>query len=278
MYEDEIDLRIYFDLLLRYRRMIVAVVALAALMTFIVSSLLPPVYEAQAALLAASQRSNMTLTDDFTLSDETVRQVNVTLRTDALMQIAQSMKTARMVMAADPALAEAWGGVPADMTKAIAASTKGDLVVITASAPDAQLAADLANAWMQMAVEQINAIYSMNPDTLAEVNEQMATAWAEYQQAQKEMEAFLLSSRTPNLRGRLQLVESSLQLVTQNQQLSGLYVQEGLLQQQLTNAMALKSQLESGSISSADAWGTSLAFIALQSQAYGSAVANVACS
>ncbi len=272
MYEDEIDLRVYFDLLLRYRRMIVAVVALVALMTFVISSFLPPVYEAQAALVAASQRSNMTLTDDFTLSDETVRQVNLSSRTDALMQIAQSMKTARMVMAADPALAEAWGGALSEMAAAIEVSTKGDLVVITASAPDAQLAADLANAWMQMAVEQINAVYSMNPGTMTEVNDQMDTAWGEYQQAQKALESFLLTSRIPALRGQIQSLENSLRLVTQNQQLAGLYVQEGLLQQQLTNAMALRSQLEVGGTSAADAWGTSLAFIALQAQAYGSAV------
>ncbi len=272
MYEDEIDLRIYFDLLLRYRRMIVAVVALAALMTFIVSSFLPPVYEAQAALVVASQRSNMTLTDDFTLSDEAVRQINVSSRTDALMQIAQSMKTARMVIAADPALAEAWEKNPTRMASAIEASAKGDLVVITASAPNAQLAADLANVWMRMAVEQINAVYSTNPDTLGEVNAQMDTAWEEYQQAQKTLESSLLNSRIPALKGQIQSFENSLRLVTQNQQLAGLYVQEGLLQQQLTNAMALKSQLEAGGTSAADAWGTSLAYIALQSQAYGSAV------
>jgi len=272
LYEDEIDLRVYVDLLLRYRRFIVAFAVLAAVLAFLISSFLPPVYEASAALLISPQRSNMVLTRDFTLSEENLGQISLSQRADALVQIAQSLETAALVSEARPEFLDVWETGSAALVDAVDVAAKGDLLVVTASANDPQVAADLATTWMQVTVDQLNEVYSVNAETVDEVSVQMADAWQAYQEAQTALEAFLAESTIPELENQVRLLESSLSLATQNQQLSGLYAQEALLQQQLTNALALKAQLEASGGSAADAWGTSLAFITLQSQAYGSAV------
>lgn len=269
MYENEyIDLRVYLDLLLRRRRLIVVAALLAALTAFGVSQLLPPTYEATAALSVAPRRSNITLTQDFVLSEEEQELMDVQRQADALTEIAGSLKVADVVAKAHP---EFFGEGAAELeeqkrtsslARAVEVTTKGDLLVITASADDPEKATALANAWLEATTAQINAVYALSPETEQELDLQREAAWEDYQQAQAALEAYLAESPIPNLEQQISALKS---------QLSDLYGQANQVKQQLTDARALREQISQGETPDAESWGTLVAFVAMQSRIFGGA-------
>ena len=284
MYEEEIDLRVYLDVLLRRRRLILVVGIIAAVTAFIVSSLMPPTYEAQAALSVAPRRSNITLTEDFVLSEEEQGQLDAKRHESALIHIAQSLEIAEAVAEARPELREE--KMPLDaLLNSMEVTTEGDLLVLTASAHDPQRAAALANVWLEATLEKINAVYAFDPATITEIEEQKEISWEEYQKAQNALETFLAESETSELKSQIQVIQSSLQkyeealaqgaaapyteqIAAQRKRLADLYARDNVIEQQLMDARSLQEHLASGE-KTEGSWGTELAFINLQASAYG---------
>jgi len=283
VYEEEIDLRIYIDVLLRRRRLILTLTVGMALIAAIVSFLLPPTYEARSALSVAPRRSNITLTEDFTLSEEEINQLTANQRAEALTEIAKSLKVAQIVLETAPNLDEG-GATPHALVESIEVSTKDDLLIITAAADTPQKAADLATAWTEATRDQINQIYAFDPETVGEIQEQTEATWETYLTAQQALQTFLSESDLSTVESRIKIVNNLLQeyentlaksisaqytepLFARRDRLKQLYAQINLIDQYLTNAQALKNQVTTDA-SSADTWGTSLAFINLQSQAF----------
>ncbi|MEA3309997.1 MAG: Wzz/FepE/Etk N-terminal domain-containing protein [Chloroflexota bacterium] len=291
MYEDEfIDLRVYLDVLLRRRRMIVVVTLVAALTAFVVSAALPPTYEAKAALSVGSRRSNITLTEDFVLSEEETL-LDLKRQEDALTEIAQSLTVAEMVAQAQPELLEEEQSSNV-LVKAIEVQTKGDLLLLTASAGDPQRAATLANAWMEAMSTQIDMVYALSPETVAEIESQRDISRQEYAEAQSKLEVFLEASPLADLQSQVQVAQVSLdkyeaslaqsaasrytkQIDEQKKRLTALYAEESQIRQQLLNAQSLVRQLSERADSGADSWGLALAFINLQAGAYGGVPAGL---
>lgn len=285
MYEEEIDLRVYIDVLLRRRRLIITLALGMAVIALIISFLLPPSYEAQAALSVAPRRSNITLTEDFTLSEEEFSQISINQRAEALTEIARSLKVAQAVMEAHPNL-DGKEATPNSMVNKIEVATKNDLLLITASTDTPQKAADLATAWVEVTQEQINKVYTFDTEIVAELQSEMNEAWEEYLSAQEGLETFLSQSDISALESRIKIVETLLKeyertlsenraagytqpLIAQNDRLAALYAQVNQIDQYLTQAQALRSQV-TDETSALQAWGTSLAYIELQSQAFSS--------
>lgn len=286
MYEEEfIDLRVYLDILLRRRRVIIVVTLVAALTAFMVSAVLPPTYEAKAALSVGSRRSNITLTEDFVLSEEEATLVELKGQEDALTEIAQSLAVAEMVAQAQPGLLEEEQSSNA-LVHAIEVQTKGDLLLLTASAGDPQRAAALANAWMEAMSEQIDVVYALSPETIAEIESQRDISQQEYKEAQSKLEAFLGISQLAELQSRVQVARASLnkyedslaqsmasryteQIDEQKNRLAALYAEESQIRQQLLNVQSLAGQLSERADSGTDSWGLALAFVNLQAGAYG---------
>lgn len=284
MYEEEIDLRVYLDMLLRRRRLILVVGIIAAVTAFVVSSLMPPTYEAQAALSVAPRRSNITLTGNFVLSEEEQSQLDAKRHESALTHIAQSLELAEAVATARPELLEE--EMPLDaLLNSMEVTTEGDLLVLTASAHDPQCAAELANIWLEAMLEKINAVYGFDPATVTEIEGQKDISWGEYQKAQNALEIFLAESKTSELKSRIQVIQSSLQkyeealaqvaaapyteqLSAQRKRLADLHTQDNAIEQQLMDARSLREHLASGERTEGS-WGTELAFINLQARAYG---------
>ncbi|MCD4739119.1 MAG: hypothetical protein K8R89_07665, partial [Anaerolineae bacterium] len=260
MYEEEfIDLRVYLDILLRHRRVIIVVTLVAAIMAFMGSAVLPPTYEAQAALSVGSRRSNITLTEDFVLSEEEATLVGLRGQETALAEIAQSLAVAEMVASTQPGLLEEEQSSNV-LVHAIEVQPKGDLLLLTASAGDPQQAAALANAWMEAVSTQIDVVYALLPETVAEIESQRDIAQQEYKEAQSKLEALLESSQLADLQSRVQVARASLdkyedslaqsaasryteQINEQKKRLATLYAEEGRIQQQLLNAQSLARQL-----------------------------------
>ncbi len=287
MYEDElIDLRVYVDALLRRRRLILTLALLAALGAFVTSLLLPPSYEATAAVAVIPQRSNIILTQDFLLSEDELRRVDIQRRGDALLEIANSLKTSDLVLRTEPELLLTGEGGRQALARAIEVQLRGDLLVITAVAGDPETATTLANAWAAATVAQINDIYAFNSQTLLELDLQVAEAWKEYQGAQGDLELFLSTSEIPDLESRIQqkalllaayegaLAETQSarylkELEAQSLRLSDLYIREAEIEQQILDARFLAEQLGDEDLSLARSWGLALAYIDLQTQVYG---------
>ena len=285
MYEEEIDLRVYIDVLLRRRRLIITLALGMAVVAMIVSFLLPPTYEAQAALSVAPRRSNITLTEDFVLSEEEISQLSANQRAEALTEIARSLKVAQAVLDTYPNL-DGEDATANSMVNRIEVSTKNDLLLITASADGPQKAADLATAWAEATKDQINEVYTFDTEIVGEIEAEMSDAWTEYLAAQEALETFLSESNLSALESRIKVVERLLEryeqtlaenqaagytqpLVAQNDRLATLYAQINQIDQHLTHARALKQQMIEDP-SSLQAWGTSLAYIELNTQAFSS--------
>lgn len=284
MYEEDIDLRVYLDVLLRRRRLILVVGIIAAVAAFVASSLMPPTYEAQAALSVTPRRSNITLTGNFVLSEEEQDQLDVKRHESSLTRIAQSLELAEMVATARPELLEE--EMPLDaLLKSMEMTTEGDLLVFTASAHDPQRAAALANVWLATTLEKINAVYAFDPATITEIEGQKEISWEEYQKAQNALETFLAESKTSELKSRIQVIQSSLQkyeealaqgaaapyteqISAQRKRLADLYARDSVIEQQLMDARSLREHRASGERTEGS-WGTELAFINLQASAYG---------
>ena len=284
MYEEEIDLRVYLDVLLRRRRLILVVGIIAAVAAFVASSFMPPTYEAQSALSVAPRRSNITLTEDFVLSEEEQNQLDARRHADALTRIAKSLELAEAAAEARPELLEEEMPLNA-LLNSMEVTMEGDLLVFTASARNPQRAAALANVWLAVTLEKINAVYAFDPATITEIEGQKEISWEEYQKAQNALEIFLAESKTLELESRIQVIQSSLQkyeealaqgaaapyteqIAAQRKRLADLYARDNAIEQQLTDARSLREHLASGE-QTEGSWGTELAFINLQARAYG---------
>jgi len=284
VYEEEIDLRIYIDVLLRRRRLILTLTLGMAVLALGISFLLPPVYETQAALAVAPRRSNITLTEDFVLSEEEIKQLAANQRAEALTEIAKSLKVAQTVLKTYPHL-DGEDTTPNALVQSIEVSIKNDLLVINASANSPQKAAELATAWAEVTRDQINTIYAFDPTIVAEIQTEMDKAWETYRAAQEALEVFLRESDIAALESRISIVDQMLKayeqaaaesttarytakLQAQQERLTNLYNEEINVRQYLIDAHTLSTQLaRSGSVT--DTWGTTLALINLQTQAFG---------
>ena len=203
----------------------------------------------------------------------------------ALTEIAQSAAVAEAVAQAQPELLSEEQS-SASLLSAIEVNIKGDLLVLTASAGDSERVAVLANAWMEAMNQHLDEVYSLSPETVAEIEKRRAIAKQEYEAAQLKLETFLETSQLAGLQSQLRMLrdllgkyETSLaqsaasyyteRLDEQQQRLSSLYAEETRIRQKLLDAQSLAKQVNELTGSRTESWGLVLAFINLQAEAYG---------
>lgn len=275
MDEDTIDLRIYIDILLRRRRVILLLTVLVALAAFISSQFLPAKYQAVSGLVVAPKRADLRLTASLGLTAEDAQRVDLRYRNAALVEIAGSLEIAQRVIERNPDLAiELETRNPARLAGMMAITGKEDWISIQAEAPMPQLAVALARAWVHEAAAHINAVYAVDAVVESNLEVEAQAAWTDYQQAQAVLENFLRDSRIVAIEGQIQGLENSLDWTTFDMQLANTYRQEALLQQLLLDAHALRQHVQGGGSTPAGNWGTALAFVTLQSHAFGGHLAG----
>lgn len=208
--EDEIDLRIYIDALLRWWWLI----ALAALVTgavaFGVSRLMPPVYEARAGVVTLKSRVEISLgsgfqsvtEDDLSLSaqvqgssallDRNKRRLNtlVGMVKNGVIaeQVSAELKDVLTEEEARP------GELLANVRGEILSGDSGDsdTIQIIVSYTDPVKAAAIANAWARAFELHVNGVYgeaSYSP--FADISEQVTAAKVAFDQAQETYITFL---------------------------------------------------------------------------------------
>lgn len=257
--DDEIDLRQYLDVLIRWWREIVlitvGVAALAALAILAQRQLTPPNYVAEASVAISRTVSDVSFDERFrTTSDEMGSDtVSMSARRSALLGLVATGHIATDVIAElgdllseqeqDPGyLLEQVEATPGPISGARADS---DLIQISATSDTPEKAASIANAWANAYVRQINTVYGQVPnEVLDSIQTELAIAQQTYYDNQTRLETFLADNHLKDLNNLLTVLQ---QRTDQEVALIQSHLAEWQrTSEQLTTAKALRTQLERG--------------------------------
>jgi len=190
--EEEIDLRVYVEVLIRYWKWIVGLALVAAVTAFVVSSLLPPTYEASAVVIITQPRYQMQFDPRF----ETVGEWTPAYK--AFPTLAISDETLQGVIdthtPSPEAHIEEWKlGTLAGMVEA---TSEGDpsLVVLKVHSRSPEDTAAIANLWADRFTTLGNSIYGGTEKDVTFFEEQVAQA----KQVLDESDAALIEFQARN--------------------------------------------------------------------------------
>ncbi len=283
-YEEEIDLREYVKTVWKYRYWIIALTLLAAISAFVVSSLLPPVYEAQSGLAMVRLRYEVEFEPKFkTLLGEE----NFKARQEALVSLAESNDVAVAVFEHYKDKLVSYGVEDVEgLREMVDAKQKGELILINVRAKDPELAAEIANVWAEEAEKHINSVYGQEVRSLEGLKAQVDEAKEQYEKAQSDLEDFLANSEIPALeneiKGTSSLLDSCRAVVVANEM--ALYSEEAKAKRELLKkyygklvaarsllleARVFRDLVSSTGTSEAMQWARALGFIRLQNEVSG---------
>lgn len=172
--EEEIDLRASIEILLRYWKWIVGLALAAAIAAFVVSSLLPPTYEASAVILVSEPRyqmrfdSRLATTQDWKSAYKTFP---ILATSDDVLQ-----GVVDAYVPSPEAAIDDWQY--AVLSEMVDASTGSDpsLLLLTVLSRSAQDAAAIADLWADALVRVGNDVYGGGPQDVAFFEEQVEQA------------------------------------------------------------------------------------------------------
>jgi uncharacterized protein involved in exopolysaccharide biosynthesis len=198
--DEEIDLRIYLSTVLRHWKWIVALALGAAAAGFVFSLLLPPLYKATSVVLVIQPRYQIQFDPRFGTEDQTpaYRAFPALATSDRiLVQVAGAY-----VPPAEAGLEE-W--TPAVLLSMVGATSGGDpsLVQLWIEAPLPEMAADLANVWADVLVEEGNRIYGGGEEDVAFFQEQLQQAQAALDAAEAAQVEFEARDESSTVRAQL---------------------------------------------------------------------------
>jgi len=204
--EDEIDLRVYIDVLLRWWWLIVLSIVMIGGIAYIVSANMTPMYEATAGVVTLKSRAEISLgsgfastsEDDLAASgtaalDRNKRRLNTMtgmVRNGAVAeQVAAELRDMLTEEEADPAyLVEHVRGEVLNIEDV----GESDTIQIIVTHPDPKKAAAIANAWAKAFEIHVNGIYgeaSYSP--FSDIDQQVVDTKVAYDQAQAAWVTFL---------------------------------------------------------------------------------------
>ena len=214
--DDEIDLRKYIGILIRWWREIVLLTLLAAvaggLAVYALRLISTPVYEASSSVAIVRTFSDVSFDPRFrTLSEDTAEGATSlgAARRGALLGLVRSGAIAQIVIdelgdqlsPAEQTAARLLDQVEANLvTPASGRAGESDLIRIAATADSPQKATTIVNAWTRAYVDQVNAIYGqVSDEQVASIQNELMQAQTGYEQAQLALEGFIATSNAGNL-------------------------------------------------------------------------------
>ena len=279
--EEEIDLRRYLQVLLRYAWLIVSLALLSALVAFLVSTTTAPrQYNATASVLISQSYSQITFDPRF----QTVDSANMLARSYALNQ--QSHRAALVALVRNGHVAEAvmeqLGDEslrPVQLLSMVSGRIGGgagtsdgnsDVIDITVTCGEPDRAAEIANAWAEAYVAHVNVLYGSRPESYASVQQQALSEWQVYREAEEALLSFLAASRAEELDARLAETQSLIdEMLDDRQETMAVYYEtRRKTEQLLDDAGALLSQIQSGG--KGNPATNQLALLMLKSQVFAS--------
>lgn len=217
--EEEIDLRQYVDVIRRWFLLIALGSFLAAFTAFVVSSIMPRTYEAEASVVVALARTEVSFDSNIkTVSgEELARALDRQTKRETLAKLASSNEIAETVIAQLGDLLTEREQDVRILSGMVEAQTdrNSDLIRITVRSTDPEKAAQIANAWAKEYVDYVNnQVYSDTPQSPEEIMAQAEQAQAGYDQAETAVVAFLQDNQITELQRQIaekQDIISSLQ-------------------------------------------------------------------
>lgn len=258
-YEDEIDLREYVDVLRRRWLLVLGIPAVAVVVAAILSFfVLPPEYEATAGVVVLKARTEVEFAPN--IRTDLGQDVDIQSRREALQTLVTSRTLAAQI------IEQLGDRLPADQRRvdalldSVSSTLNGDLLTIKVTNKDPDLAAEIANAWVDTYTTYVNPLFSdvaQRPETLAP---QVQDAEQTYQDAEQTLVQFLADNQIE----RLQRDVNDLQ-----QRVNKRYGDLRELDNLIDDAGALRTQLERGSASSiSTTFGNSLAAVFLRARTF----------
>ena len=207
--EEEIDLRIYIDILLKWWWLIALGALVVGSIAFVYTASQTPVYEATAGVVSLRSRVEISLGSGFESISESdfslpAQAANVALdryqrRLNTLIGMVRNGSIARQVAGELQGILDEEDANPARLVDyvegrllSVDRSGDSDTIQIVVTHPNPLIAAEIANAWARAFEVHVNAIYgeaSYSP--FADIGAQVVTAKSEYDQAQVAWVAFL---------------------------------------------------------------------------------------
>lgn len=213
---DEIDIRRYVLILLKWWREILTISIFAGLITGLTLSWLnmqkPLIYSADADIVIARLLSTIEL--DSRVSTSTgANQNDQNGWRASLLQLSRSSVVAAEVYgelkdALPPALQSPerlMGLVTVSVPLSLDERFASNIIRITVSSTDPEISAMIANSWAVHLVDYINSLYGEVPEsTIASVTSELESIFDRYQAAQKDFEAFVADNQIDKLSRQIQ--------------------------------------------------------------------------
>ncbi len=254
--EDEIDLRVYINVLIRYWPLIVGLTVVAGVAAFVVSLLLPAQYQATAVVVVTRPLYQFQLAPGIQNLPESAAGTQV-LSGKAALDLATSDTMIQDLLGQignDLPLAERSLVPLREMLKA-AQGGDASIVKLTVTNRDPQRVAKIANAWASLYVRQVNDLYGQSAEQLKFFESQLTQAKSDLDTADQALVDFQKRNDASVLQAQLTAKQTALSnYLNLNESLKLL----------LQNVHSLQDQLARQPASDPSTLGDDLSTLALQ--------------
>jgi succinoglycan biosynthesis transport protein ExoP len=202
--EEEIDLRVYILVLLKYWKWILGLTIAATVVALVVSFLLPPTYEATALVAIKAPLYVMNFDPRFQVPNQLPQPAY-----EAYLDLAEGDEVLEALFSRlnpRPAEIKTLRDLR-EMVKA-RAGTDPSVVRLTVRARDPQEAARIANLWAEIFVTHANRIYGASDEELQQLEGQLAQAQAALEAAEQALIEFQARNQASILEARLDSLKS----------------------------------------------------------------------
>jgi uncharacterized protein involved in exopolysaccharide biosynthesis len=283
LYEEEIDLRPYIQALIEKWYWIVGTAVVAAVVAFVVTSMLPPVYEAETAVAIVRTRTDITFDSRIVTEDEAfARDLNA--RRSALVALVTSTDVIEAVLAEVGEQLRPENRRVAALRQMAEANSNGDLIRIRVQHRDPQTAAALANSWGRQYEQHVNQLFGGGRgEGLPTIAAQVQEARARYEVAQTDLEAFTRTNQIAALSREVSSLEQVLSdyygllasvqanpVQLSRSVLAYHYADLQRIESWSLAAQALQQQVVADGNSAGAAMGNRISYLSLHSQIYSS--------
>jgi capsular exopolysaccharide synthesis family protein len=247
----------YFSILRKWYRLIIFTTLLAGATAFVLSSLLSPIYEAEADMAIVRSSTELNFDPKIKTVSESDFTVDLTARRKALTNIVKSPEIAEDVIAKLGTNLDSSKRLPVSLLDSIAAVNDGELIRIKAQSGSPAIAALLANTWAQAYQLRVNSIYDETTLSTSELQSQVDAAKRDYEKQEAALVAYLATNQIDQLKRQRDQAQ---------QELDDLVGTETKIDRLLADARSLHDRLES--IGPSTGPGYELAQMLLESSAF----------
>jgi len=209
--EDEIDLRVYINVLIHYWRLIVGLTIVAGVAAFVVSLLLPAQYQATAVVVVTRPLYQFQLAPGIQNLPESAAGTQV-LSGKAALDLATSDAMIQQLLdqVGNDLLPEERSLVP--MRGMLKAAQGGDasIIKLTVTNRNPQRAAKITNTWASLYVRQVNDLYGQSAEQLKFFESQLAQAKSDLDTADQALVDFQKRNDAAVLQAQLTAKQTAL--------------------------------------------------------------------